>query len=251
METHCDPVVVKLGGSVITVKDKPYTIDRRSLDKAAGAIAEYYTSRETLTPRIVIVLGGGSFGHYEVEKLTKEKGVLGPLEAAMVQARMLDLSREVLRVFLELGGPVTLHPPHTYCDGSDCNYSIFLRDALYGLVPVTYGDMVYDDRGARVLSGDDLAAHIADALRARCLIYVTRKGGLVSAAGRILARYTGVERLQEEEQEGYDVTGGIKRKIEAALEFAKSHPRAVVRIIGLDDLLTVLEGGEAGTEVAP
>lgn len=251
METHCDPVVVKLGGSVITVKDKPYTIDRRSLGKAAGAIAEYYSSRKSITPRIVVVHGGGSFGHYEVERLTREKGVLGPLEAAMVQARMLDLSREVLRVFLELGVPVVLHPPHTYCDSSSCNYSIFMRDTLYGLVPVTYGDMIYDDRGTRIVSGDDLAAHIADALRAKCLIYVTRKGGLVSASGRILARYTGVESLQEEAQEGYDVTGGIERKIKAALEFAKSHPGAAVRIIGLDDLLTVLEGGEAGTEIAP
>ena len=251
MDSRCDPVVVKLGGSVITVKDKPYTIDRRSLERAADAIAVYYSRWKAAPPRIVVVHGGGSFGHYEVERLTREKGVLGPLEASIVQASMLDLAREVLRVFLDLGVPATLHPPHTYCSGDSCHYAPFLRDTLYGLVPVTYGDMVYTERGAKVLSGDDLAAEIADALRARCLIYVTRKGGLVSATGRVLSRYTGTEKLMEEEQEGFDVTGGIGRKIRAAMEFARSHPNAVVRIVGLDDLLAVLEGGEAGTEVAP
>ncbi|MFW6435247.1 MAG: acetylglutamate kinase, partial [Halovenus sp.] len=51
--------VLKLGGSVITDKDRPETADRDALETAAAAIGEFLGGDE----RLVVVHGGGSFGH--------------------------------------------------------------------------------------------------------------------------------------------------------------------------------------------
>lgn len=51
-------VVLKLGGSVVTDKDEPETVDEAGLAAAADAVAPLAESR-----RVVVVHGGGSFGH--------------------------------------------------------------------------------------------------------------------------------------------------------------------------------------------
>ncbi len=251
MQRACDPVVVKLGGSVITVKNKPMTVDKRRLEKAAETIARFYKEHSQSGLRMALVHGGGSFGHYMVEKLLDEKGVLGAHEVSLIQEAMLRLSLEVARVLVELGVPVTVHPAHTLCDRRECKLRRLLADTVNGLVPLTYGDAVYDDRGALIISGDDLAAWIAGALGAKCLIYVTDAPGVISRDGRVLTEYTGEEELAGIGVEGSDVTGGMARKLRRALEFAEEHPDAVVRIVDVDGLEAALSGGEAGTLVRP
>src|SRR6056297_821740 len=60
MTDERDLVVLKLGGSVITDKDSPETVDDGSLHSVLDAVA---SALETDDPRLVVVHGGGSFGH--------------------------------------------------------------------------------------------------------------------------------------------------------------------------------------------
>ena len=53
--------VLKIGGSVITRKDRPETIDQAALDRATDAVAE-------ISEPLVLVHGAGSFGHHHADK---------------------------------------------------------------------------------------------------------------------------------------------------------------------------------------
>jgi len=247
----CDPVVVKLGGSVITRKDEPLTVDERRLAAAAEALASFYRARGDAPPRLVVVHGGGSFGHYMVEKLRSEKGYLGPLETAEVQHAMLTLSTRLARVLLDLGVPASVHPAHSLCGPRGCDLRRIVEDVILGMVPVTYGDAIPGEAGARIVSGDTLAVQAAALLGAKCLVFVTDSGGVYGADGRILRVYTGSEALANVDQRAPDVTGGMRAKLAEALEYARDHPEATVLIVGVEDLRAALEGGEAGTLVKP
>ncbi len=248
--SQCNPVVVKIGGSVITSSEKPLTVNEQSMGRVAEAIASFYKQRSS-TVSMALVHGGGSYGHYLVDKMLSEKGVLGPLEAAKVQLAMMELSTKLASVLLELGVPVVVHPAHSLCKGVKCDLSRFIDDILVGAVPMTYGDVVLTDSGGKVISGDQLAVEAATLLKAKCLIFVTSVPGVYSADGRLLSTYTGREKLLEMEGKAHDVTGGIRGKLKAALEYTRVNPDAVVRIVSPEDLLAALEGGDVGTLVKP
>ncbi|MEM2795196.1 MAG: hypothetical protein QXY49_05015, partial [Thermofilaceae archaeon] len=54
-------VIVKLGGSLITDKEKPFTLRKDALEEASIKLAEIAKSI-----KLLIVHGGGSYGHYAV-----------------------------------------------------------------------------------------------------------------------------------------------------------------------------------------
>jgi len=251
MAGACDPVVVKVGGSVITRKSEPLTVDGQRMAAVAEALARFYLSRGDTPPRLAIVHGGGSFGHYTVERLLSEKGYLGPVEVAEIQHAMLRLSTEFARVLLDLGVPASVHPAHTLCNFHGCNLKRIVDDVTIGVVPVTYGDAIPRETGAKIISGDALAVQVAAILGAKCLIFVTEAGGVYGADGRMIRVYTGSEALAQVNQDAPDVTGGMRAKLAAALEYAREHPHTTVLIVGVEGLRAALEGGEAGTLVKP
>ena len=60
------PVVLKLGGSLITKKDRPETLDDDALDAACDAIAAAVSSGAI--DRLALVHGGGSYGHHHASE---------------------------------------------------------------------------------------------------------------------------------------------------------------------------------------
>ena len=57
--------ILKLGGSVITDKDRREALDGPALDRAADAVADALTGNLS---DLVIVHGGGSFGHHHASE---------------------------------------------------------------------------------------------------------------------------------------------------------------------------------------
>jgi isopentenyl phosphate kinase len=60
-----DAYIIKLGGSVITKKDKKYETDVETLCRIASYLS--------ISKPSVIVHGGGSFGHYIVNEILQRK----------------------------------------------------------------------------------------------------------------------------------------------------------------------------------
>ncbi|MGC9071405.1 MAG: isopentenyl phosphate kinase [Acidilobus sp.] len=238
----CRSAVVKLGGSAITVKSSPETINWDVLQLVSRTLGSYVSSGG----RLAVVHGGGSFGHYAVAKLLQERGSLGPAEVAKVQREMLVLAMAVISELIDAGVPATLHAAHSMCVSSErCDVTPMVRDFESGLVPVTYGDTVLRGGVGEIVSGDFLAARLATTISADCLIYASDVKGVIGPSGDVLKIVRPGDPIGGLKGRGLDVTGGMMRKIREAA----STTTGIVRIVRWDELGAALRGEEVGTLV--
>ncbi len=244
------PIVVKLGGSLITIKDKPYTINRSALQRVASILGEYYRRAGGL----VVVHGGGSYGHYAVREASERRGLLGSIDVAAVQKVMIELSINVANALLGEGIPVTIYPGHALCRrNAECFFWHIRGDLENGLVPMTYGDALFDDKGSYIISGDDLSLWLASAFNSKKIIFVMDKEGILDEHGNVIPRIKSLDDLGELTAHEFDVTGGLTRKIELILDYAREHPDTEIWVTGLEGLEDILIRGIAplGTLVKP
>ena len=240
-------VVLKVGGSVITRKGETETIDDAALDRAAAAIA---AGPEDL----VLVHGGGSFGHpaADAHGLSTTEGSRDAAAALDVHDAMSLLSDAVVsRLQDEGAAALPVHPLsacHRAADGSlDVAVGPIETMLAEGFLPVLHGDVVvHAGRGVTIVSGDELVVALAGALDADRVGLCTRAPGVLDADDRV------VERIDEYEEvadalggsASTDVTGGMAAKVRALLE--SDVPASV---FGLEDLEAFLSGGSPGTLV--
>lgn len=238
-------IIVKLGGSVITDKKRPLTARPRAIASMAGALAE-------ASEPLIVVHGGGSFGHYWSVRhdMHTRPARRDPAAVAAVKNSMVDLDAMVLRAMAGKGiGPYAL-PPHALVrPGGDRASAPAVREAGMiaesGLVPVTYGDALWRRGGmAYIMSGDRLVSMLSLALRPRLAVFATDVDGLYRDmdSRELIPRIgaAGAGRMAESLSEGGtaagiggrakgpaprraqapDVTGGIRRKVLEAARLA-------------------------------
>ena len=173
-------IIVKLGGSVITDKKRPLTARPRAIASMAAALS---AAREPL----IVVHGGGSFGHYWSVRhdMHTRPARHDPAAVAAVKNSMVDLDAVVLRAMARKGiGPYAI-PPHALVrpGGAGAASAPAVREAgriaESGLVPVTYGDALWRRGGmSYIMSGDRLVSMLSLALRPRLAIFATDVDGL-------------------------------------------------------------------------
>ena len=214
-------LLIKLGGSVITNKQKPLTPRRdrmKSLARTLGRINE----------SIILVHGGGSFGHYWSVKydMHTKPDMYDQRGVATVKNSMVSLNHMILDELLKNGvDPYVLAPSDYTRMGRPLPSKI--RDAgeiaESGLVPVTYGDALWRGGGqSYILSGDRIMGMLARRLKPRLCIFALDADGVYSdpIKKKVIQEFAG-ERPAIEEIE-MDVTGGIRRKIYEAGRIAQA-----------------------------
>jgi len=217
-------VVIKLGGSVITEKAKPFTVRKGVLERLSAEIGEIWQAGNW----IVVVHGGGSFGHPVASRYSLHVGKSSgspPMAISMVEDAMRELNREVVSHLVKAGIPAvglqTLGVAHTSGGRLDwLNLSVYESLVSFGVVPVSYGSLVMDSSlGYCILSGDDLAVQIAVGLSAKKLIFATDVEGVYSADPRsesaavLLPRVSLSRDFIAFGSASNDVTGGMKKKV--------------------------------------
>ncbi|MEM2282341.1 MAG: isopentenyl phosphate kinase [Candidatus Hadarchaeales archaeon] len=213
------PVLVKLGGSVITDKHRPFSLRRRVL---------YRLARELRSARapVVLVHGGGSFGHPLVRKYG------GNLLAGFLKIHqaMVRLNSEVMEALHRAGIPAISLSPSSFIQlkgGEIYKSELFLVRWLVkrGMTPVTYGDVFPDGRGVSILSGDKLARYLALKLHAKLAIFCVDVDGiyLQEEGGITLAKEFSAKDLPKlaELPGATDVTGGMRGKVEELLKLVE------------------------------
>ncbi|MEB3851165.1 MAG: hypothetical protein LRS49_01100 [Desulfurococcales archaeon] len=242
----CGLAAVKLGGSLVTVKSRPYTIDWGSLRGAASQLAAH----RQRGGRLVLVHGGGSFGHAEVERLRAELGSpeLPASAAARVQHAMLRLATAVAEALIGAGLPASVHPAHTLCGCGPCSYKPLEADLGEGLTPTTYGDAIPCGGRTLIVSGDQLVVEAALSLGADCVLFAIDKPGVIGPRGEVLEEVSPASALGDAGgPAAADVTGGLRGKLEWAFRAAASGVE--VRIVGGQLILKALRGEPVGTRV--
>jgi len=218
--------IVKFGGSAITVKDKPFTIRKGALRSMCSQVLNHIEKGG----KVVVVHGGGSFGHPLAMRYRLSAGLLSDESykgVVLTRLAMRRLNEEVVREFIKLGGrPYALEPSSSsILEGGEVKeYFIKGVEAALekGFLPVLYGDVVLNrgERGVTILSGDTVASFLALKLKADKLIYVLDVDGIYLEDPRKKPRAKLVKFLNEEvlkrieiASSDPDATGGLVRKI--------------------------------------
>jgi isopentenyl phosphate kinase len=241
------PTILKLGGSVITDKDRAETLDGPALDAAADAVA-------TADDDLVLVHGGGSFGHHHAEKhgVSTTSGTHDADGVLAVHGAMKTLNQFVVSRLRErdvLAVPV--HPLSLCARDADATLDLPLSSIATlvgeGFVPVLHGDVVaHEGKGATIVSGDELVVELAEGLDADRVGLCSTVPGVLDEDDAVISEITDFESVAAAlgEADSTDVTGGMAAKVRALL--ALSSP---AHVFGPDDLEAFLAGDEPGTRI--
>jgi len=238
--------ILKLGGSVITEKDAPETVDQEALTVAAEAIGT------TDVDDLVIVHGGGSFGHHHAEThgVTATEGTHDAAGVYAIHDAMRRLDDHVVEALQDAGVPAL--PVHPFSVASrDENGETTLptgtieRLRAEGFVPVLFGDVVVQaGAGATILSGDEIVVLLARSLAADRIGLCSGVPGVLDSSGTVIDRIDDFAAVADAlgGSEATDVTGGMAGKVRALLDL-----RTPASIFGPGDLAAFLAGEDPGT----
>ncbi len=178
-------IFIKLGGSLITVKDQPHTPRLDVLDRLAQEIAIARNADPGL--QILLGHGSGSYGHVPASQFHTRLGVKTPQEwygFVEVWRQAAELNHLVMDAMGKAGLPALAFPPSaavTACEGRVVAWNLEpLQGALMnGLMPVVNGDVVFDQAlGGTILSTENLFAHLVSRLHPNRLLFAGMEPGV-------------------------------------------------------------------------
>ena len=261
-----DLVFLKLGGSIITDKTRPFTLRREKLESLVNEIA--LLLKEQPDVRLVVGHGSGSYGHSAAGTYGTRNGVSGSLAwlgFAEVWYQASSLNRLVVEAMHRCGLPAVTFSPMTSVIAHDGVVSIWntypIQVALAnGLLPLIHGDVVFDDiRGGTILSTEDLFAHLARDLCPNRIFLAGRETGVWAdfpSRNHLLKEITPSNFIQQatgiRAAEGMDVTGGMISKVTKMLALVEEIPSLEIEIFSGEEpgnLRRVMLGENPGTRL--
>ncbi len=228
--------LIKLGGSVVTFKEKPLASNIDAIDGISRALTQ-------LSVPVIIVHGGGSFGHYwsvkyDMHTKSANYDVHG---VSVVHESMIALNQIIVNSMINVGLNPYGIPPSALATGhkpivSKIKHIYAMTQSK--LIPVTFGDIVHvEGTKYSILSGDVLMTILARVLRPLRVIFATNVDGIYkdSISRELVNEIQVAEKTKSIEffkTSGIDATGGMQRKVTEAFKIA-SHGMDVLMINGL------------------
>ena len=246
--------VLKLGGSVVTEKDEPETVAEDRLADLAAAIADAVDSTAGNVDDLVVVHGGGSFGHPHAAEhgVSSTEGTRDAAALRDIASAMERLNDAVVVALADAGVPAV--PVHPFSAGfRDDDGYLFMPtgqlDAMLdeGFVPVLHGDILaHAGAGATILSGDELVTHLARGLDAERVGLCSTVPGVLDENDGVIPEISAYEDAAAVlgGSDATDVTGGMAAKVRALLDL-----EAPAYVFGPDALAAFLAGESAGTRI--
>ncbi|NLE75344.1 MAG: isopentenyl phosphate kinase family protein [Chloroflexi bacterium] len=234
-------VFLKLGGSLITDKTRPYTARPETLSRLGREIREALETRPGM--QLVIGHGSGSFGHVMGQQHRTREGVQGPegwRGYAATGRAAAQLNRLVCDALWEAGVPVLALQPSASARCRDgrlehLELGPILAALAGGLTPLVFGDVALDDvRGGTIVSTEEIFAYLAPHLRPTRLLLAGRTAGVFTADphrdpdAALLPRLTPAQALalggELGGSHGADVTGGMWSKVQEVARLVQALP---------------------------
>ena len=214
-------ILIKLGGSIITNKEKPLSPRRKTIDSIMKQI------KKIKEPKI-IVHGGGSYGHYwSVKYDMHTKPAKNDMRGvAIVKNSMVELNKIILDIAVKNRINAYCLPPTDFMNGNKLikNKILTMDDiSKSGLTPITFGDALwFGQKKSYILSGDVIMTTIAKVLKPRLSIFVLNVDGVYSDLKTKKLIYDFKKEKPTISISKMDVTGGMTRKITEAVKISKS-----------------------------
>ena len=221
-------IFVKLGGSLITDKSKPYTARHDIIKRLCREIRE---AREKRGFPLLVGHGGGSFPHVSAQKYQTHKGAIHEKSwegFAKVQDDAAKLNRIVVSSLIEAGEKAFSVQPSASCHAKNDRiiewYTRPIEASLAnGLIPVPYGDVCHDEaKGCCIISTEEILRFLAEKLRPQRIIMVGKTDGVLDDRGKTIKEitrknYASIRKMLASSDGIADVTGGMAQKVEMSL----------------------------------
>jgi isopentenyl phosphate kinase len=227
-----NPIIVKLGGSVITHKDSsPPRINNEHLSRIAEELSA------SPSP-LIVILGGGAHGHQAAHKYgfgksdTPSQQLLAGIPD--IRHNMSVLAACVEEELSRQGIPSVVFSPFMFVTLKDNQIEHFpvkfIKKTLEtGATIIIHGDVCFDDsKSVSILSGDTIAAYLAEKLAAKAVFIGTNVDGVLrnNPESTPNADYIPIIDRSNESQvmahvgisTSTDVTGGMAKKINELLK---------------------------------
>jgi isopentenyl phosphate kinase len=231
-------ILLKLGGSLLTDKDKPFSIRK---DVVKSAIQQIIDANKQL----ILIHGGGSFGHPLAREYSISAGINSSIPHQILgltktHQSMNNFNSYLIDLFLEKKYPaLSIQASSIFIKDSSkiSTQSIDIIETALDLniLPILYGDIILDKQGSfSIISGDQIIIELCENLKKYQIskvIFVMETDGIfikdedpkqksIKLATKL---YLGdLENLNLADLgQKIDVTGGIQGKINSIKEICK------------------------------
>jgi isopentenyl phosphate kinase len=213
-------ILIKLGGSIITNKEKPLSPRKKTIEN----IAKYL---KKVNESIIIVHGGGSFGHYWSVKYDMHTKPMkyNAYGVSVVKNSMIELNKIILDAFLKNKLNPYCLPPTDFMSGNKPiikKIKEIEKIANSGLIPITFGDALwYGQKKTYILSGDKIMTYLSKILKPRLVVFAINEEGLYQdlKSKKLIRELKGENPIIS--KNNMDVTGGMTRKVQEATKISK------------------------------
>jgi isopentenyl phosphate kinase len=231
-------IFVKFGGSLITEKNTPYTINYRALTRIVKELKETIERDPQL--QLLVGHGGGSFPHPVADSFKTAEGFVHATSVrgfALCQNAASTLNRIVVDLMVDYAIDAVSIQPSACCVTTEGKIADFFTQPIEvaitdGLVPVVFGDCVFDTvKGCSIVSTEQIFSYLSGALQPSRVLVVGLVDGVYTADpqkdenARLIPT---IEGDQFGSVESYlsgsysvDVTGGMSTKVKELVEIAK------------------------------
>jgi isopentenyl phosphate kinase len=246
--------IIKFGGSVITDKSTPFSF-RPSETRLL--ITQIQSALSIKSQTIILIHGGGSFGHPLAQEYKLTSGVSSTIQnqiwgLAKTHWAMDDLNQKIVTIFLELNLPVIAIPPSSAFIWSISSqvttkktigqlkfntWELLKANLDHNIIPIMYGDIIFHTDGSfGIISGDRVISHLCENITSNLgpeyvvdkVIFCFDQDGIYESKQNHTKHIR--SRLHPDEinslqfninKNKSDVTGGLKGKLIEAQKIAK------------------------------
>jgi isopentenyl phosphate kinase len=213
-------ILIKLGGSVITFKEKPLAANFEAIRSIS------YTLASVKIP-IILIHGGGSFGHYWSVKynMHSKPDQYDSHSISIVHESMIALNQIIVNYMIKVGMNPYMILPSVFTSGRKpiAKKIKELKSIVESsVIPITFGDIIYmENKMYSILSGDALMSILSKILRPSKVIFTLNVDGIYKDMGKREI----IKELKNNNSINFskviqDVTGGMRRKVTEALKIS-------------------------------
>ncbi len=224
-------IFLKLGGSLITEKSKPYTLREHVLQRVCK---EIHVAREEKSFSLLLGHGGGSFPHTSAAKYQTHRGYINEESKkgfCIVQNDASTLNRIVVKSLINIGENAVSVQPSACCIADNGRIVKWYMEPLIkyledDYIPVTFGDVVLDKtKGCCIVSTEEIFRFLALKLKPTRIILAGKVDGIYDSDGNLIPEIT-TKNFNEikaclKGSDATDVTGGMLHKVQEMLELVK------------------------------
>ncbi|MHA1838400.1 MAG: isopentenyl phosphate kinase [Candidatus Ranarchaeia archaeon] len=234
------PWIIKLGGSVITDKNRPFKVNMSRLRFLIKEIAQ-------IKHPFILLHGGGSFGHPLAKKYNLTLGYQSKEQViglGITHEAMVKLNHIIINFMHEAEMPAMSFAPSSLfiTEGGRIKKAYLqpVQESLkLGVNPVLFGDVVFDSKtGFSILSGDQLLSFLAAKFNSERLFIGTDTDGIYTGEPKTERNVKLVPSISTAnidsimagvtESTSIDVTGGMRTKILELLSIAKPRREIII-----------------------